>query len=87
MCVCVQQAGTGALQIPLPAQKHAEPDTMGDTTPSNNAKCFIHPQKCPGRRPPLSHCPQPVSRDDRVRWEGLGAPHSLPKGKLKGQSL
>lgn len=51
MRVCprvLRQAGMGALQTLLPAQKHAEPDTKGDTTPNNNAACFIHPQKCPG---------------------------------------
>lgn len=60
---------------------------MGDTTPNNNAACFIHPQKRPGRHPPRSHCPQPVSRDDRVGWEGLGAPRSLPKGKLRARPV
>lgn len=45
VCVCVS---TGALQALLPAQKHAEPDTKGDTTPNNDAECLIHPQECPG---------------------------------------
>lgn len=84
MCACVcprvlQQVGTGALQILLPARKHAEPYTMGDTTPNNNAACLIHPQKRPGRHPPPSRCPQPVSRDDR--WDGKDWEHLAPSPK------
>lgn len=79
MRVCprvLQQAGTGALQILLPARKHAEPDTMGDTTPNNNTACLTHWQKRPASILPIPTVPSQSA--GMTGWDGKGWEHLTP---------